>query len=50
MKKINRNISETLAKEQNDAAEKAATKKQLKRSKERASRMRSERKEKGEKR
>lgn len=45
-----KNISEALAKEQNDATEKAVAKKQLKRSKERASRMRGERKEKGGKR
>lgn len=41
---VNRNISETLSKEQNEAQEKAQAKKKLKRAKERADRMRAERK------
>ncbi len=42
-----KNISEALAKEQNDATEKALAKKKLKRLKEKANRLRAERKEKG---
>jgi hypothetical protein len=43
-KPVNRNVSEALAKEQNDSDDKAKKKKALKRSKERAARIRSERK------
>lgn len=41
---VNRNIVEKLAKEQNDAADRAKAKKTLKRAKERANRLRAERK------
>ena len=46
MKEVNRNVSEVLAKERNDAEESAASKKKARRGKERANRMRGERKEK----
>jgi hypothetical protein len=42
-KQVNRNISETLAKEQNDAKEKVQDKKKRKRNREKATRLRSER-------
>lgn len=47
MKDVSRNISEELLKEQAEAQRKALAKKKLKRSKEKANRLRSERKEKG---
>jgi len=43
-KEVNRNVSEALAKEKNDAEAAAVEKKSKKRSKERAARMRAERK------
>ena len=46
MKEVNRNVSEALAKERNEVEERAASKKNARRAKERANRMRSERKEK----
>lgn len=49
MKEVNRNVAEDLAKEQNAAQEKELAKKTLKRAKEKATRMRGERKEKGAK-
>lgn len=46
MQDVNRNISEELLKEQTEAQRKALAKKKLKRSKEKANRLRAERKEK----
>jgi hypothetical protein len=47
MKEVNRNIAEELVKEQTTAQKRALAKKMLKRSKDKANRLRAERKEKG---
>lgn len=47
MKEVNRNVVEGLVKEQTEAQKKSLAKKKLKRSKEKADRLRAERKEKG---